>query len=770
MGSLPDLTERSRPPPRPAASRTISDPHRHRTQLIPVSTICKKEWPWKKQNPARGGPASRRRDSVASSVGAASVRRLINRQPPKVNPLVVRRFTLLCVSSAFCATGFLPFTAFVGAEAGGMALALMHAVAAVVAPLSPLILQKTGVRVVISIGHALVCVLVTAHTVDTPLPVLYILYAVCGLTLSPLSLAMTASATTFAQHAGDEGRRKVALRRALRALRAAQDAGLVAGALLMGAALMAWPDPALPPAATAPPNVTAPRWPPPEPEYFMEDDYEVGANLRRGRLPGHAIRGHLRPQYGRPPGTSGSVGASGLLLYQLGRLRGGLHALPAPDTSSILRDPRTLLGVPMGLFIGLQQGFIYTSYIKRLAGTVPREVAISCYFATIQSLLTYGIELWGRAADWHRAFVMQKRAVRAMARIKSDESARQYFVSLEILTCPSLYILSVALFVRKNLHLYKECRGARRRGQLLDVQHRLARSEQSVYVCGPGIYNKLPTDIKSMQTLQGFKYKLKKWLATQAFYTVGEFIDRRGVIKLLISVEEKCVLLSLELFHCSIVSVYRVDRGSNFIGANRLLQKEYKEILQTINEDLLSKISSEYHTQWKFNAPAYPSAGGLWEAAVKSLKYHLKRVIGEQKLTYEEFITLLHQIEACLNSRPLISLSESPDGEYLSPGHFLVGGSLITRPQTDPEQMNLTTRWRLIQSMNKQFWKKWSSDYLQQLQIRTKWRTSTKNMAVDDVVLIKDDNLPPGKWALGRIVAVHPGQDGHCNVPSMPKH
>ncbi|CAG9111387.1 unnamed protein product [Plutella xylostella] len=79
--------------------------------------------------------------------------------------------------------------------------------------------------------------------------------------------------------------------------------------------------------------------------------------------------------------------------------------------------------------------------LQRLAGTVPREVARSCYFATIQSLLTYGIELWGRAADWHRAFVMQKRAVRAMARIKSDESARQYFVSLEILTCPSLYIL-----------------------------------------------------------------------------------------------------------------------------------------------------------------------------------------------------------------------------------------------------------------------------------------------------------------------------------------
>ncbi|CAG9136673.1 unnamed protein product [Plutella xylostella] len=163
--------------------------------------------------------------------------------------------------------------------------------------------------------------------------------------------------------------------------------------------------------------------------------------------------------------------------------------------------------------------------LQRLAGTVPREVARSCYFATIQSLLTYGIELWGRAADWHRAFVMQKRAVRAMARIKSDESARQYFVSLEILTCPSLYILSVALFVRKNLHLYKECRGARRRGQLLDVQHRLARSEQSVYVCGPGIYNKLPTDIKKYEDYKSLS-ALPPWLSTQTLPRSQSVRDR----------------------------------------------------------------------------------------------------------------------------------------------------------------------------------------------------------------------------------------------------
>ncbi|CAG9114812.1 unnamed protein product [Plutella xylostella] len=135
--------------------------------------------------------------------------------------------------------------------------------------------------------------------------------------------------------------------------------------------------------------------------------------------------------------------------------------------------------------------------LSRLAATVPSEVVRSCYFATIQSLLTYGIELWGRAADWHRVFVMQKRAVRA------DSSHRT----------------RVALFVRKNLQLYKQSQRARRAGQLLAVQHRLARCAQSVHVCGPEVYNALPTEIKDAPSLPAFKQYLKRWLVQHAFYT-----------------------------------------------------------------------------------------------------------------------------------------------------------------------------------------------------------------------------------------------------------
>jgi hypothetical protein len=50
---------------------------------------------------------------------------------------------------------------------------------------------------------------------------------------------------------------------------------------------------------------------------------------------------------------------------------------------------------------------------------------------------------------------------------------------------------------------------------------------------------------------------------------------------------------------------------------------------------------------WRFIHPHRPHHGGLWEAAVKSMKYHFRRVLGSQIATYEELCTLLYEIEAC---------------------------------------------------------------------------------------------------------------------------
>lgn len=76
--------------------------------------------------------------------------------------------------------------------------------------------------------------------------------------------------------------------------------------------------------------------------------------------------------------------------------------------------------------------------------------------------------------------------------------------------------------------------------------------------------------------------------------------------------------------------------------------------------------------------------GGLWEAAVKSAKYHLKRVMGETRLTLSELNTLVCQIEACLNSRPITPISSEPyESEALTPAHFLVGEPMSLPPEPD---------------------------------------------------------------------------------------
>jgi len=113
------------------------------------------------------------------------------------------------------------------------------------------------------------------------------------------------------------------------------------------------------------------------------------------------------------------------------------------------------------------------------------------------------------------------------------------------------------------------------------------------------------------------------------------------------------------------------DNGPNFHGADRELQTSY-QALRT-DSTLQAGLTND-GVQWHFIPPAAPHFVGLWEAGVKSLKFHLRRVIGSRTLSKAEFATLLCQIEACLNSRPIVPLTDDPaDLSALTPGHFLIG-------------------------------------------------------------------------------------------------
>ncbi|KYN21382.1 hypothetical protein ALC57_06308 [Trachymyrmex cornetzi] len=128
-------------------------------------------------------------------------------------------------------------------------------------------------------------------------------------------------------------------------------------------------------------------------------------------------------------------------------------------------------------------------------------------------------------------------------------------------------------------------------------------------------------------------------------------------------------------------------------------------------------------------------------------------------LTTDEMLTLLIQIESILNSRPITVLSNDPnDLTYLSPGHFLIGDVFTDVPE--PTLLNIQdsrlSRWQRVDQMRK----RWSKDYLHQLQQRTKWRIEDINVTPGNMVLIKEDNTLPLHWPLGRVLEVHPGDDG----------
>ncbi|XP_055686927.1 uncharacterized protein LOC129792164 [Lutzomyia longipalpis] len=208
------------------------------------------------------------------------------------------------------------------------------------------------------------------------------------------------------------------------------------------------------------------------------------------------------------------------------------------------------------------------------------------------------------------------------------------------------------------------------------------------------------------------------------------------------------------------------DNAKTFVGADR----ELKELLaSTEYTDDVGNFMSGKGIQWRFQPPRAPHHGGLWEAGVKSCKYHLKRIVGATPLNFEEMTTVLTQIESVLNSRPLVQLptsSDMPDLTYLTPGHFLglEGAAQLPDPTLEHLSSNRVSRWQLCQKLQQDFSKRWKEEYLTTLQVRTKWSKECVNLQVEDVVLLYADHLPSPGWLLGVVMEIFPGKDNRVRV------
>lgn len=105
-------------------------------------------------------------------------------------------------------------------------------------------------------------------------------------------------------------------------------------------------------------------------------------------------------------------------------------------------------------------------------------------------------------------------------------------------------------------------------------------------------------------------------------------------------------------------------------------------------------------------SPYSPHQGGIWEAAVKSVKSYLKTVTTGLSFTFEKLTTIFSQIEAILNSRPLTLLSSDPEDLYpLTPGHFSIGAPLTCLPEVNvlDTPTNRLSRYQLLMKYQQHF-------------------------------------------------------------------
>ena len=205
------------------------------------------------------------------------------------------------------------------------------------------------------------------------------------------------------------------------------------------------------------------------------------------------------------------------------------------------------------------------------------------------------------------------------------------------------------------------------------------------------------------------------------------------------------------------------DNARYFVKANKILQLSFEDRrLRDMNAEKLQNFLTSRKIEWKFICPRAPERGAFWERLNRSLKEPLRKILGKALLTYTEMSTLLTDIECTLNQRPLTYMGSDPKNPTpITPAHLALGRSLEELPtHRDDPTIKTTRRYRHLQSLLNQFWKRWSQEYVPTLITRKKWLQEKKVPVTGDVVLITEENTSRPKWQIARVLDGIKGKDG----------
>ena len=246
--------------------------------------------------------------------------------------------------------------------------------------------------------------------------------------------------------------------------------------------------------------------------------------------------------------------------------------------------------------------------------------------------------------------------------------------------------------------------------------------------------------------------ELVKDLSTDSFLLAfRRFISRRGICRIMYS-----------------------DNAGTFKKAS----EELKALWNALKRKELKDFFSGKRIEWKFIVEKAAWWGGMWERMVRSVKMCLKKTLGKAMLGYEELQTLLVEVEAVVNSRPLTYVhTDHQDPSPLTPAHFLIGERLTALPPPTvtkshvpkSKQEVLTKRWKYREKLISSFWNRWRKEYVMELRSAHTMTnpTTITPFQKDDLVLVHEHMMPRQAWKMGRVEEVFPGRDGKVRSCSV---
>ena len=163
--------------------------------------------------------------------------------------------------------------------------------------------------------------------------------------------------------------------------------------------------------------------------------------------------------------------------------------------------------------------------LRQLSHKLTTDALKLAYYANIHSHIQFGIIFWGESRHAKRIFSLQKAALKAMFRLKINESCAPTFRSEGILTLPCIYILEAASFVKNNPTKFTLNSDIHTHNTRLKNNYRPPKKTKGLEYPLASIYNNLPQNIKGIECPKTFKRALKKLLLQHQFYKISDFFQ-----------------------------------------------------------------------------------------------------------------------------------------------------------------------------------------------------------------------------------------------------